>query len=415
MPTIPKKIVTPGQYTVNVPTKDGWKREKQAITPERIKHWVDQFQAMNKAGISIPAPWRHDLTIGALSDEQKKQLIEREKNEGSRLNAGFWENLFVDHDASLHGILDVPLDDDYQRVGKTVKETSIYTVPKYLDGNGNEWNDVIYHVALVTHPIETGQENFQRDTQEGKVELLPPVTSEVAEDSFAVAMSQIVMSDASGATPMDGNASVQNVVEVLKQFGLVLPADTVLSNLVERITSIGPAVIAARSSSTSVDPMASLKSGVENGKLYEPKKGFAMSNDYKSVDPASPEGKALAGLQTRRITERLTSLVESGRVSAEYVKATVQPMLEGCAMSLSIDEEGNLGPTSVDHLLTALEALPAASSLTGKKIKDKTGKVLVGGVAMNLEAPNDADSVEMTEEKAQEIASQVLKNVGYVK
>lgn len=413
MPTLPKKIVTPGQYVVNIPTKEGWKREKQAITPERIQHWVDQFQAMNKAGISIPAPWRHDLSIGALSDEQKKQLIEREKNEGSRLNAGFWENLFVDHDASLHGILDVPLDDDYQRVGKTVKETSIYTVPKYVDGNGNEWNDVIYHVALVTHPIETGQENFQRDTQEGKVELLPPVTSDVAEESFAVAMSQIVMSTEQPS--IDGQTSVQGVVEVLKQFGLVLPNDTVLSNLVERITSIGPAVIAARSMSNSADPMASLKTGVESGKLYEPKKGFAMSQtEYKSVDPASPEGKALVGLQTRRITERLTGLVESGRISAEYVKQTVQPMLEGCAMSLTIDDEGNLGPTSVDHLLTALEAIPAAASLTGKKVKDKTGKVVVGGTAMNLEAPN-GDDVEMTEEKAQEIATTVLKNVGYVK
>ena len=242
--------------------------------------------------------------------------------------------------------------------------------------------------------------------------MLPPVTSEVAEESFAVAMSQIVMSSTTPeGQPTDGSTSVQGVVEVLKQFGLVLPADTVLSNLVERITSIGPAVIAARSQN-SADPMASLKTGMESGKLYEPKKGFAMSQEFKSVDPASPEGKALVGLQTQRITNRVTALVESGRISAEYVKTHIEPMLGGCAMSLSINEAGDLGPTSVDHVLTALEALPAASSLTGKKIKSKDGKVVVGGVAMNLEPDSDAN-VEITEEKASEIANTILKNVGY--
>jgi hypothetical protein len=160
-----KQILRPGVYYVN----DGNNgRRLEYITAERLKHWADQHKKMVKAGLHVPAPAVH-----------KKDANPTNSQKTSKDNFGWWEQIDFTGEA-LEGVVNIPVQSDQERIGKTVKEVSIYAKPKFVDGLGNEWNDVLTHIAIVTNPIEPNQKNFEK----------------LEEGSLAVAMSDIVsMSD----------------------------------------------------------------------------------------------------------------------------------------------------------------------------------------------------------------------------
>jgi len=119
-----KEILTEGLYV----TGDGnGGRQVSFVPKKRIKHWADQHAEMVKAGIRVPAPELH-----AEDEDPNKYITEA----GSKSNYGFWEQLSlgekVDEDgtvlATLEGVLDVPLESDAERIGNTVRETSIYCI-----------------------------------------------------------------------------------------------------------------------------------------------------------------------------------------------------------------------------------------------------------------------------------------------
>ena len=148
-----KQILSDGLYMVS--RSDGT-RSVELITPERIKHWADQHKAMTEAGLRIPAPDYHDTDANPNNPN------------GSKSNYGWWDAMTADigqdEDGAqrmfLNGELDVPIESDAEKIGKTVKETSIYAEPEFVDGNGNIWKDVLTHVAVVVKPIEPNQPNF---------------------------------------------------------------------------------------------------------------------------------------------------------------------------------------------------------------------------------------------------------------
>lgn len=150
MPKFEKPILTPGMYVVS---DSKGQRHAKVITKERINHWVKQHEEMRKAGLNIPAPAFHD------------QKAVPGANISSKDNFGFWEELKQDEQGRMVGVIDVPVEADAEKIGKTVKETSIFAVPKFVDGLGREWNDVITHIACCTSPIEPGQENFKPATE----------------------------------------------------------------------------------------------------------------------------------------------------------------------------------------------------------------------------------------------------------
>lgn len=139
-------------------------RQVTDVTSDRIEHWAKTLNAMNKAGLLIPAPELHDA-----EESPSKYEGEKVAAEGSKSNYGFWSDFtvidVVNEDGetikALEGVLDVPLEADAELIGNTVKETSIYSMNKFVDGKGNVWDDAIIHIAPVIKAIEPGQKNFQ--------------------------------------------------------------------------------------------------------------------------------------------------------------------------------------------------------------------------------------------------------------
>ena len=137
-----KPIVTTGVYTIPGDTP-----RKVEVTSDRLNHWADQFHSMKSAGVSVPAPWNHSTEALPMSVGNDGTLPR------SDINAGWWDKVWVE-DNTLWGELDVPQNEDAVKIGTSVKESSIYVRPSFVDGSGNEWKDSLMHIALVTHPIE---------------------------------------------------------------------------------------------------------------------------------------------------------------------------------------------------------------------------------------------------------------------
>ena len=127
---IPKEILTLADGdTFFIP--DGEGNSKQVhLTPERVRGWVENFKAMRKAGIRIPAPWTHK-GLALPVNKGSKNLVMARANEGgmvddASLNAGFWEDMEFDG-SSLKAIIEAPGDpkdpnSPAGKIGTTVKE-----------------------------------------------------------------------------------------------------------------------------------------------------------------------------------------------------------------------------------------------------------------------------------------------------
>lgn len=111
------------------------------VTPERMDHWIKQFNAMAEAGLKVYMPIDH-------------------KANDSTKNAGFGEALFRDGN-TLYAILDVPDSEYAEKIGSTIQEVSISVTPEWTDGKEKKWKDFIDHISPCTYGVIEGQGNFE--------------------------------------------------------------------------------------------------------------------------------------------------------------------------------------------------------------------------------------------------------------
>lgn len=131
---------------------------KVVVTTDRMQHWKDKHKEMLAAGLRLPIPWGHLSKAKPLTYEEKEFLE-------SKFNAGFIDDYEIvkgpDGIETFNAIIDIPLQEDADKVGNIVKEVSPQIESAFVDGKGRVWNDVITHLALVTLPVAPGQSNFQ--------------------------------------------------------------------------------------------------------------------------------------------------------------------------------------------------------------------------------------------------------------
>lgn len=418
-----KKILPPGKYTVS--RLDGTRGEEH-IPLERLHKWAKSADKMLAAGVRIPAPWGHKTEVGGVTDPSKLNPKE---------NAGWWEKLWVGNDGALYGTLDVPLDDDAKRVGTVVTEVSPL-VRDFKDGLGRDWKDAPFHIALVTHPIAPDQENFVPTEQptlalamsqllvadRPTVDQVKSVVMAVPEeDEDEPPMSRSV-ENSEPAAPKKTNASmstIQDALEVLKEIGLTLPDDTTPENLIERIVVAGAAVSAATGAGEVTEPGMS-----NNNPSATPKEQPTpiVMGDVTLTTPtpgtADPKIMAFATKNARSdYGRRINSLIEKGVISLDYAKTELVPLVQG--FQLSLDTEGNQQAGPLDKILVALERLPGGVSLTGAP--HTAGRKDAKGAAKDAfqlslheeDLPRDfINSQDVTDEEADEIAKQQLRNAG---
>lgn len=117
--------------------------DKIVVTPERIKEWASETNRFLSNGNEVPVPIDH--------------TIDPEKRRGSVVTFS------VEKDSkgrdSLYALME--LNPGHESLAQSTN-VSIFTMGrKHKDGAGNEYNDIVRHVALTDYPVVPDLEKFQ--------------------------------------------------------------------------------------------------------------------------------------------------------------------------------------------------------------------------------------------------------------
>lgn len=375
-----KPIVSAGVYRVADATGN---RRWDVITADRLKRWAANHAMMKEAGFLLPGPWNHDLSAVPVKMDNQADLLARADN-----NAGYWDNLAVEQDENgvdtLYGDIDAPGDENDHnspagKIGKTVRETSIFAAPEYELGNGLKVKDALLHVALVTHPVEGGQKNFAKVDSKGGLSLA------MSARGYSI-MATFPDNDQTPPTPndalsppgeLDGNTDLQEkvntdfptILKKLKEKGIILPDDTTPGTFQQRLlTAILQNSSGLNGLPLGQGPSVSTKKPPK-GSQEQPPASVAMS--AAPVTPVeNPEvvklqaaltlmGGHITSLEKQKRADRINALVATGRISADHAKSHLEPLLGSFQMSL----DAGSPPQAIDSVLASLEAVlptPAA-------------------------------------------------------
>jgi len=385
MPLFSKQIIKPGTYLARDLTG---KRKEFVVTPERITHWIKNFNKMRAAGLKVPAPWVHD--------PQSNPSKEPPGNE----NGGFWEKLWTSPTGALHGTIDVPIASDAEKVGTVVREVSPLVRPNWKDGMGTEWEDSISHIALVQNPVVPGQDNFEAIAEKNLAATDAQATAASLSDFVAALSDEGTESTQSPETRATA-PSVAQVLEALSSAGLTLPEDTTFENLAERIVVAGKALSGTQDADEEKDKMSK-----------EQPNPVAMSQELEAKDAQiatlTKQVDGLAALSLQKHLEaydlRISDLLKAGTIKADFVEKVVKPLRDSIT-ALSINDDGSIQRVELDTVLETAEAMSPPSA---------TSKFLGEGVAASLteqDNPN-LDGGEMSNERVAEVAAEIAASNG---
>ena len=108
-------------------------------TTERMDRWIAAFKRMTEAGIRVPVPSGHSYD--------------------PRDGQGFMVEVERVGD-KLFGVLEF-IGEEAISLAYRTKQVSISINPKFVDGKGTDYGEVIEHVALTGYPVVPGQGDFQ--------------------------------------------------------------------------------------------------------------------------------------------------------------------------------------------------------------------------------------------------------------
>lgn len=135
------------------------------ITPERTARWEREFNRFKAAGYEIPIPWGHKLNGLPHNPEDPYWRDE----ELVRANSGYVEHVRRDKaTGELFMLAQCPPGYRYDKKRKALVNEKESTVVRQVspgfgdlvDGQGRLHRDVLFHVALCTHPVMPAQPGF---------------------------------------------------------------------------------------------------------------------------------------------------------------------------------------------------------------------------------------------------------------
>lgn len=400
MPYIPKKVLEPGNYK----SPDG----DIAIPPERIRHWVNQFNAMRRNGITIPVPWGHlskavPAEIG--SDEHEWQR--------TKFNAGFVDKLKATKDG-LYAVLDVPLHEDAKRVGTVVREVSPWIVPRFVDGKGRVYEDVIGHVALCQQAVAPGQENFQpaigmrlslRDRTGYRFSVGDKMADETTPDAPA--------DDAGGGdtenlfdlNDMAEGESKPKLLELLDSAGLPIGDYEDLADL-EKKLMVALETKKAHHEQDEAEESEEEAAGVAPPITPDDGGGQMMSLQQNPV--ALSLFSKLQATEKQSLADRVKRLVSSGRITPAIATSLVG---ETSGYRMSLTPAGDTVKSGLHDKLALLEQLPAGGAWEpgerGQRMNLEEAEVPDEMKLVPVDAARDSTGRPMTEKELQELVNRM--------
>jgi hypothetical protein len=412
-----KLALRPGEYAVVNP--ETGERVQVSLSEDRLKKAVKNTNQMLKDGYRIPVPFAHAdekgrvpgpvlfTNKGAAIDPQTMQPIGWRAD----LNAGYVDSIsYGEYKGESGVVVDFNAVGDVGdhntpagKIGTTVRETSLVIQPDYTGGNGKSYGEVIYQVAAVTNPVETGQQNFALAMSDNRLMMATPFaakpkpTAKPAAKPFPPAADPVEGSDAADATAAaddpaaegddqgaagdapiqitdNDNAQVQeqpidDLIRVLNEFGLSVPDDTTPANLVDRLRLCLRQKLADQGANNQDGPSAQGSPQPPQG-AGVPGSPIAMSTNVTAAPASNPAVaimlSQLVVSQRDLLKARANKLIATGRVTKEWVEKNLFPRINAIQMNETsltpevLDYYGKHGvfpPSEVEHVISGLESV----------------------------------------------------------
>jgi hypothetical protein len=359
MPRFKKTILPVGKYLV---TRPNGSRTLKEFTADYLKTVAKNATDMLKAGLRIPAPFKH---------VKEAVPVEESPETNSFDNAGYWTEITVeeiDGQQVLCGIIDAPGEvDNYEspagKLAHRIKEVSACIVDTWTDGKNRTWGPSILHGAAVVNPVVPDQKEFAL--------LSFPTDSYILSASGEVMETIDQSSIAQLSKALEDNARIylppdtlpQDLVKVLlvslKQHNLSTEQPGDEAEVVDTQSVFMSLPEGKKMPLSKVQAEELVKLGAINPKTNKP---FTLEDFEVSDQPTQLERYALA-LTTTLVDERKTTLrkrindlIGTGRTTKEFAETRLYPEID--KYELSLGDGAKFEPNRFDLLIESLEALP---------------------------------------------------------
>src|SRR5262245_3170246 len=155
-------VLAPGRRCVGK-NPDGSKRYV-TFTADYCRDKADRGNRMLAKGINIPVCWEHR------ADGKPRKLSKDDwASERAKGTAGSAKRFEVDADNRVFAVHEIPDDSDAKRA-EVVRFCSP-EINAFTDGDGEDWGEVITHIALTPRPVQHEQPPIARLSLTGPIRL----------------------------------------------------------------------------------------------------------------------------------------------------------------------------------------------------------------------------------------------------
>jgi hypothetical protein len=420
-----KLILTPGIHRTG---KLSGKEETVEITADRIRSLVENTNRLRDLGVHIPAPFAHldgndNVPLPVIIGDDGATLADAYPGSkglswDASLNGGFWNDPFeIDPETGgLVGTVESPGDENDTnstagKIGKVVKETSIFTLPgrKVLgkDGQEHEIGEHLAHVAMCLHSSVPGQRNFEP-------------AKNVPESDKVLAMS-LCMSDlvTPGAITPGNNLEDpskvrdQELIDVVTMLANVayisMPPTTDRDNFIANLSVCLRQKAADKQEQEKEQEALTQRPAGANTNAPSIAMSQQASGNVNSSDAVLAVMMSnLVKTKKGSLKERIDRLVATGRVRKDYADSRLYPKVEALIMSPEqvMAAKGEIPRDGVEDLIEALEE---TQPLAGGAMSDNSAAHWGRPPGADVEGVPNEGTPDIAQVDADEIISGALQ------
>jgi hypothetical protein len=316
-------------------------------------HWAKKVQEFTSRNFGIPCFWDHQ------ADPKKAQPVQFDgsKRRRAKGQAGWLVGASLADDGGLELEFDVPGAADAKQVKSNLAKVSPVFWESIKDGRGQTHENIIGACDFVVHPVDDTQTNFE---EAGAIACsvvrysngdTPQFLRFSEGDDMADENENTDGGNEDSAVTDDNGGRLKKVTEALASMDIVLSDDTNEENFLEHLEQ---ALLTAAA-----------QSGENPGTAGEDNEVEVTAPQFAAMSLERKKEKLYLDKQNRsQLQTRLSAVLESGRCTPAEHKEQSPKLV---AVRLSLDDNGDSIPSSLESWIDSREAVPAGTFWTDEQ------------------------------------------------
>lgn len=348
------QVLAPGKRCVGE-NADGSPR-MVSFTPEYVRKRVELGNQMLSAGINIPTCLAHLEGAKPVKMTRDEFLVKKALG-----TVGWVEQYELSADGKAFANVEVPDGAD----ASTLKKIRFCSprIDRFVDGDGKDWGEVFTHVALTPRPRQHNQPAAVELSLTGAIELsIDPFEGTDMGLFSKKKKKKVDLADDEEIPDGDGDGDgeggeFKSLIEALREYGITVP---------EEVTNVPELIIAIKACKMPEAEEYEDGDGDGDGEpevIENPDRPMVMSHEDKADE-------------RRQLRKRANRLFKTGKITGPIRDQLIK---QAGRVDLSLDEDGEVKPTSVHERIEAYEKLGKGSTWTPRQ-PEPTRKDLAHGV-----------------------------------